>query len=164
MYEALRCHGSYSAKSKGRKIRFLANVDPIDLARATEGLDVEETMILINSKTFTTAETILNAKSCKKWMIEEFQKKNINDAALIAKSHICACSTNHKLTSEFGIDSNNVFEFWDFVGGRFSVWSAVGVLPLSLHFGYDVMEEFLRGGHSIDSHLLLEKDIKVPIV
>lgn len=69
-----------------------------------------------------------------------------------------------ELTSNFGIDEKNVFGFWDFVGGRFSVWSAVGVLPLSIHFGYDVMQEFLKGGHSIDHHLLEEKDVRVHIV
>jgi glucose-6-phosphate isomerase len=83
---------------------------------------------------------------------------------LIAKSHICACSTNLQETSKFGIDENNVFGFWDFVGGRFSVWSAIGVLPLSVHFGYDVMEAFLQGGHSIDVHFLEETDIKVTTI
>lgn len=96
-------------------------------------------------------------------MIAEYEKKGIKDADLIAKSHICACSTNLKETSKFGIDENNVFGFWDFVGGRFSVWSAIGVLPLSVHFGYEVMEEFLKGGHSIDTHLLQESDTKVKI-
>ena len=67
---------------------------------------------------------------------------------------MCACSTNLKATGEFGINKENVFEFWDFVGGRFSVWCAIGVLPLSLHFGYEKAQEFLKGGHSIDKHLV----------
>lgn len=76
----------------------------------------------------------------------------MDDADLIARSHICACSTNLEKTKEFGIAQENVFGFWDFVGGRFSVWSCIGVLPLSIHFGYDVITEFLRGGHYIDEN------------
>ena len=142
-------------ESKNRKLRFLANVDPIDISRATEDLNPEETLILINSKTFTTAETILNAKSCKQWLLNYYKSININDVNLITKSHLCACSTNIEETSKFGIAKENVFGFWDFVGGRFSVWSAIGVLPLSVHFGYDVVGEFLKGGHHMDKHFIL---------
>lgn len=94
-------------------------------------------------------------------MISEYAKLGITDAALIAEKHICACSTNIKETDKFGINKNNVFGFWDFVGGRFSVWSAIGVLPLSIHFGYETASEFLAGGHSIDGLLLNERDITV---
>ncbi len=85
----------------------------------------------------------------------------MTDAALIADRHICACSTNIPETSKFGINNKNVFGFWDFVGGRFSVWSAVGILPLSIHFGYETMSKFLAGGHSMDGLFLNEKDITV---
>ena len=78
----------------------------------------------------------------------------MKDAVLIADRHICACSTNIPETSKFGINKNNVFGFWDFVGGRFSVWSAVGAAPLAIHFGFDAVSEFLAGGHSIDKLLL----------
>lgn len=168
VYESLRSHPKYKELAAGRKIKFLANVDPIDFDRAVEGttfitsgLDVEETLILVNSKTFTTAETILNAKSCKQWMINQYSKLGVTDVALIAEKHICACSTNLKATTEFGINIKNVFGFWDFVGGRFSVWSSIGVLPLAIHFGYETACKFLAGGHSIDGLLLKEKDITV---
>ena len=151
----MRCHPSYLAKSKGRCLRFLANVDPIDIARATENLNPEETLILVNSKTFTTAETILNAKSCKEWLVKYYKSINVEDSELIFRSHICACSTNIEETTKFGIAKENVFGFWDFVGGRFSVWSAIGVLPLSVHFGYDVVQEFLNGGHNVDKTFAL---------
>lgn len=101
---------------------------------------------------------MLNARSCKQWFISEYAKIGITDEALIAKQHLCACSTNLPATSAFGISENNVFAFWDFVGGRFSVWSAIGVLPLAIQFGYEVVEQFLAGGHSIDSQLLQEQD------
>ena len=118
-------------------------------------------MILVNSKTFTTAETLLNAKSCKQWLINQYAQINVTDVALIAEKHICACSTNIAETTKFGINSNNVFGFWNFVGGRFSVWSAIGVAPLAIHFGFDTASEFLSGGHSIDRLLLREESIEV---
>jgi glucose-6-phosphate isomerase len=121
-------------------LRFLANVDPIDFDRAVQGLNVEETLVLVNSKTFTTAETILNAKSVRKWLLDGYKNiENISNEDIV-KKHICACSTNLQKTGEFGIASENVFGFWDFVGGRFSVWSAIGVLPLAIQFGYDVAQ------------------------
>jgi glucose-6-phosphate isomerase len=67
---------------------------------------------------------------------------------------MCACSTNLEETAKFGIAPENVFGFWDYVGGRFSVWSAIGVVPLSVYFGFDVAQEFLKGGHAIDTHFL----------
>ena len=157
----MRSHPVYEQASQGRRLRFLANVDPIDFHRSIENLDVEETLFLVNSKTFTTAETILNAKSCRKWLLEQYSKLNVTDEGLIVSSHMCACSTNIPETSKFGIADKNVFGFWDFVGGRFSVWSAIGILPLSIQFGYEVAQEFLRGGHAIDTHLLTEKNIEV---
>ena len=104
---------------------------------------------------------MLNANSCKKWLIDQYAKLGVKDEALVAQKHICACSTNLKETAKFGIQDENVFGFWDFVGGRFSVWSAIGVVPLSIHFGYDIVSQFLNGGHAIDKHLLEEKDIRV---
>lgn len=85
----------------------------------------------------------------------------MKDEALIAERHICACSTNIPETSKFGINKDNVFGFWDFVGGRFSVWSAIGVLPLSIHYGFETMQAFLKGGHSIDGLFVSEKDVTV---
>ena len=136
------------------KLRFLANVDPIDIARALDGVDIEESLFVIVSKTFTTAETMLNARTCRSRIVEAYKEKDANvDEKAALKAHLCAVSTNLTATEEFGISNGNVFGFWDWVGGRFSVSSAVGLLPLSLYFGFDVMSEFLTGLSDIDAHL-----------
>ena len=108
---------------------------------------------------------MLNARTCKTWLCEKYAPKVAKaiDTEIekeIVGRHMCAVSTNKELTEKFGIKTpENVFEFWDWVGGRYSVWAAIGVLPLSLYFGFDVMEEFLRGGESIDNHFLQEKNV-----
>ncbi|KAA8497950.1 Glucose-6-phosphate isomerase, cytosolic [Porphyridium purpureum] len=145
VYEALRYDAEARAGASGRKLRFLANVDPVDVARATEGLDPSTTLVVIVSKTFTTAETMLNARTMRKWITDSLG----TDA--IAK-HMIAVSTNIKLVSEFGIDPENAFGFWDWVGGRFSVCSAVGVMPLALQYGFDVVRKFLDGARDMDRH------------
>ncbi|GIX64952.1 glucose-6-phosphate isomerase [Babesia caballi] len=132
--------------AEGRKIRFLANVDPAGFRIATEDLDANRTMVIVISKTFTTVETMKNAVLAREWL-----KENISDPSLFG-DHLCAVSTNLKLTKDFGIDDSHVFGFWDWVGGRFSVSSAVGMLPLAIHFGYDVAEQFLQGARMMDEH------------
>lgn len=137
VYEALRSHPEAVARAQDRKLRFLANVDPIDFTRATEGLCVEETLFVVNSKTFTTAETMLNARTCRNWLIEQYKLKGVvckseDDVKDLVSYHMCAASTNLADTSKFGISTEKVFGFWDWVGGRYSVWSAVGILPLSI--------------------------------
>jgi len=146
--EALRTDPEAAAAAKGRRLRFLANVDPIDVKRALEGLNAETTLVLVVSKTFTTAETMLNAKTVKAWLIKELGSEDC-----VAK-HVAACSTALPKTEAFGIDSKNVFGFWDWVGGRFSCWSAVGVLPLALQYGFGIVQQFLEGGHAMDQHFL----------
>ncbi|XP_019054063.1 PREDICTED: glucose-6-phosphate isomerase, cytosolic isoform X2 [Nelumbo nucifera] len=148
--EAIQC-------AKGRQLRFLANVDPIDVAKSITGLNPETTLAVVVSKTFTTAETMLNARTLREWI----------SAALgpqaVAK-HMVAVSTNLTLVEKFGIDPNNAFAFWDWVGGRYSVCSAVGVLPLSLQYGFPVVEKFLKGASSIDQNFHsapFEKNIPV---
>ncbi|KAL2478033.1 Glucose-6-phosphate isomerase [Forsythia ovata] len=143
--------------AQGRQLRFLANVDPIDVARNIAGLNPETTLVVVVSKTFTTAETMLNARTLREWI----------SAALgpqaVAK-HMVAVSTNLTLVEKFGIDPNNAFAFWDWVGGRYSVCSAVGVLPLSLQYGFLVVEKFLKGASSIDQHFYsapFEKNLPV---
>ena len=131
--------------ARGRQLRFLANVDPVDVARSLNGLDPETTLVVVVSKTFTTAETMLNARTVRQWIIASLGKE------AVAK-HMVAVSTNLKLVSEFGIDPDNAFAFWDWVGGRYSVCSAVGMLPLSLQYGYETMETFLQGAWNIDEH------------
>ncbi|KAL1539554.1 glucose-6-phosphate isomerase [Salvia divinorum] len=145
VHTALQTDPEAAQLASGRKLHFLANVDPIDVARNLTGLNPETTLVVVVSKTFTTAETMLNARTIREWI----------SAALgpqaVAK-HMVAVSTNLTLVEKFGIDPNNAFAFWDWVGGRYSVCSAVGVLPLSLQYGFAVVEKFLKGASSIDQH------------
>lgn len=161
IYNAIR--NNYP-NTENYQIRFLANVCPIDFFRAVENLNIEETLFIVISKTFTTAETMLNARNCKEYLIEEFSKKlqgnsnnedNLNNDVIekIIAAHFCAVSTNLPETDKFGINPANVFGFWDWVGGRYSSWSAVGAVPLSLFFGYDIFEQFLAGGRFIDKEI-----------
>ncbi|KAL8523754.1 hypothetical protein ACS0TY_013645 [Phlomoides rotata] len=145
VHTALQTDPEAAEFARGRQLNFLANVDPIDVARNIAMLNPETTLVVVVSKTFTTAETMLNARSLREWI----------SAALgpqaVAK-HMVAVSTNLTLVEKFGIDPENAFAFWDWVGGRYSVCSAVGVLPLSLQYGFEVVERFLKGASSIDQH------------
>jgi glucose-6-phosphate isomerase len=147
VFEAMRTDPACAKAAKRRTLRFLANVDPIDVTRALEGLDPERTLVIVVSKTFTTAETMLNARTVRTWIVEALGE------SAVAK-HMIAVSTNLDAVAKFGIDPANAFGFWDWVGGRYSVCSAVGVLPLALHFGYKPMQEFLNGAHAMDRHFL----------
>jgi len=151
VFEALKHSTMGREPAKGRQLKFLANVDPIDFERATDGIDVESTLFIIVSKTFTTAETMLNARQAREFIRKYYLSKEM-DADAAVSAHMCAVSTNLAATKAFGINDENVFGFWDWVGGRFSVSSAVGVLPLSLQYGYPVVEEFLDGMMSVDMH------------
>ncbi len=155
--EALRTDKACARAAQGRRLRFLANVDPIDVARALEGLDPARTLVVVVSKTFTTAETILNAKSVRAWLTKALGPKAV-------ARHMVAVSTNLKEVAAFGIDPENAFGFWDWVGGRYSVCSAVGMLPLSLHYGFKPMARFLAGARDLDRHFFeapLEKNLPV---
>lgn len=151
VYEALRDDPVSKVAAQGRTLRFLANVDPVDVARATKDLNPEETMVIVVSKTFTTAETILNAKTLKKWLVDGIKGAKSED---IVAAHMVAVSAAVPKAQEFGIKAENVFGFWDWVGGRYSVCSAVGILPLALQYGFPVVEQFLAGAHSMDCHFL----------
>ena len=168
VYNAIKNNPDCEEKAKGMQLRFLANVCPIDFKRSMQDLDPRKTLIIIISKTFTTAETMLNARNCKNFLLEEYSKimnykseeeKETNQANIIS-SHFCAVSTNLESTEKFGINSANVFGFWDWVGGRYSVWSAVGALPLSLMFGFENFEKFLEGGRTIDENVKSNLDRK----
>ncbi|KAL3639201.1 hypothetical protein CASFOL_017108 [Castilleja foliolosa] len=145
VHTALQTDKEASDFAKGRQLHFLANVDPIDVARNIAGLNPETTLVVVVSKTFTTAETMLNARTLREWISSALGPQ------AVAK-HMVAVSTNLTLVEKFGIDPNNAFAFWDWVGGRYSVCSAVGVLPLSLQYGFEVVEKFLKGASSIDQH------------
>lgn len=145
--EALQTDARAAAAASGRTLRFLSNIDPVDSFRAVEALDPAETLVVVISKTFTTAETMLNARALRAWLTDA-----LGDAAV--RQHMVAVSTNLQAVAAFGIDPKLTFGFWDWVGGRYSVCSAVGLLPLALHYGWPVMEDFLRGARSMDRHLL----------
>ena len=157
LYNAMKSHPDYEKLCHGFNLRFIANVCPIDFHRAVEDLNVEETLVIVVSKTFTTAETMKNGRNVKNWLIEEYKKKNPtlnqSDIDSIIAHHFCAVSTNLEETDKFGINKENVFGFWSWVGGRYSCWSAVGALPLSLYFSFEVFEQFLKGGKTIDDYV-----------
>ena len=136
---------------------FVSNVDGTHIAETVKKLNPEETLFLIASKTFTTQETMTNALSARAWFLE-----HAKDESAVAK-HFVALSTNEKEVVKFGIDKANMFEFWDWVGGRYSLWSAIG-LSIALTIGYDNFESLLKGAHSADNHFRdtpFEKNIPV---
>ena len=124
---------------------FVSNIDGTQIVETLKHLNPETTLFLIASKTFTTLETMTNAHTARDWFL-----KTAGDIKHVAK-HFVALSTNEKGVSEFGIDTDNMFEFWDWVGGRYSSWSAIG-LSIALACGYDHFEEFLKGGYEMDCH------------
>ena len=126
-------------------VHFVANVDGADIQPVLSTLDPDETLFLIASKSFTTDETMTNARTARAWLL-----KKAGDEAAVAK-HFIALSTNRAATAEFGISQANVFEFWDFVGGRYSLWSAIG-LSLALGIGFAQFEALLAGAHAMDRH------------
>jgi glucose-6-phosphate isomerase len=126
-------------------VHFVSNIDGAHLIRALEKCNAETTLFIVASKTFTTQETMTNAHSARTWFLEQAK-----DQAHVAK-HFVALSTNAKAVQEFGIDLNNMFAFWDWVGGRYSLWSAIG-LSIALYIGMDHFEELLNGGHAMDNH------------
>jgi glucose-6-phosphate isomerase len=125
--------------------RFVSNVDGTHLVEALRGLDPAETLFIVASKTFTTQETLANARSARTWLVD-----HLGSDAAVAK-HFVAVSTNTEAVRAFGIDPANMFGFWDWVGGRYSSWSAIG-LPVAVLVGMDRFEEFLAGGHDLDEH------------
>ncbi|HSA80480.1 MAG TPA: glucose-6-phosphate isomerase, partial [Geminicoccaceae bacterium] len=124
---------------------FVSNVDGAHLADTLAGLDPARTLFVVASKTFTTQETMTNAASARAWLVERS-----GDETAVAR-HFVAVSTNARAVAEFGIDVGNMFEFWDWVGGRYSLWSAIG-LPITLAIGFPRFEELLAGAHGMDEH------------
>ncbi|RDE78903.1 glucose-6-phosphate isomerase [Haemophilus parainfluenzae] len=136
-------------------MHFVSNVDGTHIAETLKKVNPETTLFLVASKTFTTQETMTNANSARDWLLAAAK-----DNSAVAK-HFAALSTNGKAVAEFGIDTNNMFEFWDWVGGRYSLWSAIG-LSIALSIGFDNFEALLSGAHEIDKHFRtapLEKNI-----
>src|SRR5207253_5964592 len=126
--------------------RFVSNIDATDFVEATLDLDPAETLFIISSKTFTTLETMTNAQSARDWCLKGLG----GDRQAVAK-HFVAVSTNGAKVSEFGIDTANMFEFWDWVGGRYSMDSAIGLSTI-LAIGADNFGDLLKGFHQMDEH------------
>jgi glucose-6-phosphate isomerase len=129
----------------GRAVHFVSNVDPAHLYDTVKGLDPARTLFIIASKTFTTQETMTNAGSARAWLVGR-----LGEDSAVAR-HFVAVSTNEAAVRAFGIEPANMFGFWDWVGGRYSLWSAVG-LPVALHVGFARFAELLEGAHAMDEH------------
>lgn len=154
---AMACTALKHYAQAGMSRHFVSNIDGTHLAQVLEQCSPETTLFIVASKTFTTQETMTNANSARAWFLGAAK-----DKAHIAK-HFVALSTNGKAVSEFGIDTANMFEFWDWVGGRYSLWSAIG-LSIALYVGMDNFEEMLAGGYEMDQHFCntpLEQNLPV---
>jgi glucose-6-phosphate isomerase len=130
---------------EGLRAHFVSNVDGTHLAETLRGLDPKTTLFFVASKTFTTQETMTNAHSAREWLLRAL------GAPEAVRRHFVALSTNTEAVVEFGIDPDNMFEFWDWVGGRYSLWSAIG-LPVACVIGFAAFEELLQGAHDVDEH------------
>lgn len=151
--EALRPY-----RKNGIESFFVSNVDGTHIAETLKKVNPEETIFLVASKTFTTQETMTNAHTARNWFLEQAKAE-----AHIAK-HFVALSTNEKDVTAFGIDKANMFEFWDWVGGRYSLWSAIG-LSIALTIGYENFEQLLKGAYAVDEHFKKEKfDKNIPVL
>ena len=151
-YEALRHYSD-----RGLTFRFVSNVDATDFVEATRDLDAEETLFIVSSKTFTTLETMTNARAARAWVLSA-----LGDERAIAK-HFVAVSTNAENVAEFGIETANMFGFWEWVGGRYSLESAIG-LSTMLAIGPKRFAELLAGFHAMDEHFRtspLERNLPV---
>ncbi len=127
------------------RVHFVSNVDGTNMAEVLERVRPESTLFLVASKTFTTQETMTNARTARDWLL-----RSAADRSAVAK-HFAALSTNEEGVRDFGIDTENMFEFWDWVGGRYSLWSAIG-LSIALYVGFDRFEALLEGAHAVDEH------------
>ncbi|MBR1949030.1 MAG: glucose-6-phosphate isomerase [Alphaproteobacteria bacterium] len=136
---------------------FISNIDGTACAEVLNKVDPETTLFIVCSKTFTTIETLTNAKTCRKWLVDALGEH-------ATSKHFVAVSTNAKEVEKFGIDVENMFEFWDFVGGRYSMWSAIGLI-VAIAVGYDNFEKMLSGANAMDKHFrTAELDKNIPVV
>ncbi len=149
--EALRHYAN------GPRVHFVSNVDDSHLVETLRGLDPATTLFIVASKTFTTLETMTNAASARRWLVQ-----GLGGEAAVA-SHFAALSTNLEATAAFGIPAGRVFAFWDWVGGRYSLWSAIG-LSIAMAVGFEAFESMLAGAHAMDRHFAeapLERNLPV---
>jgi glucose-6-phosphate isomerase len=138
--EALKPYSDHSIN-----VHYVSNVDGTQIANVLRPLNPEKTLFIVSSKTFTTTETMTNAKTAMRWLVAASF-----DESSIAK-HFVAVSSNKKNATEFGIKEENIFDMWDWVGGRFSLWSAIG-LPIAIDLGFEQFIQLLEGAHEIDNH------------
>ncbi|MEW5768869.1 MAG: glucose-6-phosphate isomerase [Pseudomonadota bacterium] len=158
-------------KPYGGNVRahFVSNVDPSHLHDVLEDLDPATTLFIVASKTFTTQETLLNAQAARTWLLDNLPSPagrgaGGEGATLAIPKHFVAVSTNETAVREFGIDPANMFGFWDWVGGRYSLWSAIG-LPIALYIGMDAFEELLAGAFDMDEHFRSAPlDANMPVI
>lgn len=143
----MACEALKAYSDRDLRMHFVSNVDGTHIAECLRQLNPETCLFIIASKTFTTQETLCNAHTAREWFMSQ-----AGDAAAVAK-HFVALSTNAKQVAAFGIDTRNMFGFWDWVGGRYSLWSAIG-LPIALSIGFDNFEELLTGAHEMDTHFI----------
>ncbi len=142
----MACQALRAFSHERLNLHFVSNVDGHDLGALLPRLDPATTLFIIASKTFTTLETMMNAQSARAWFLQHAPESDL-------PQHFVAVSTNAEAVAAFGIDTANMFPFWDWVGGRYSVWSAIG-LPVALAIGFDHFRDFLAGGHAMDQHFL----------
>ncbi len=138
--EALHPYGK-----AGLRVHFVSNVDPSHICDTLKGLDPKRTLFIVSSKSFTTQDTIMNAHTARDWLME-----NARDESAVAK-HFIAVAANVEAATEFGIKEENIFKMWDWVGGRYSLWSSIG-LSVAIYVGMDRFESLLQGGYEMDQH------------
>ena len=149
--------GALRHYASGPNIHFISNVDGADFLEVTKNLKKDTTLFIVASKTFTTQETMTNAASARKWLVGALGEEAV-------KHHFAAVSTNAGKVRDFGIDTENMFVFWDFVGGRYSLWSAIG-LSIMCYVGYDNYIELLSGAHDMDNHFINEPyESNLPVI
>ncbi len=140
------------------RVHFVSNIDGTHVSEALRDLDAETTLFIVASKTFTTQETLTNAHTARRWFL-----RSAGDESAVAR-HFVAVSTNREKVEEFGIDSRNMFRFWDWVGGRYSLWSSIG-LSIALSIGFERFTELLAGAHAMDEHFLsAPHEENVPVI
>lgn len=163
LHECLKTEPEGIDAALGYSLRFLSNVDPVDVERTCADLDPEETLVVVVSKTFTTAETMLNARTLRQWLWD-FMGHDQN----VVRMHMVACASTSATeeVKKFGIDTETgLFRFWDFIGGRYSVCSAAGAVPISLLYGFSIFEKFLKGANSMDKHFISATfDQNIPVL
>lgn len=151
------CDAMKPFAQRGMHVHFVSNIDPTHLSEILKFVKPESTIFVVSSKTFSTQETMMNAHSARDWFV------NLTGSEKAIGKHFVAVSSNVEAAKDFGVLSENIFEFWDWVGGRYSLWSAIG-LPIILYLGMDHFEDMLEGAHAMDEHFRhtpLEKNIPV---